>query len=113
MGNRRPGFMHRNCFSRLSKRLVSSHARKRGPSVAGIGAGSRIVRWRVPPRAGRGVAELVEKLDVTGDVGETGEGDETRVLWHSFSTEGMDEAGRRDGIEKALIETKLFEAYGS
>jgi len=48
MGKRRPGLIQRNCFSRLSIRLLSSQARSRGPSVEGSGDGSRIVRWRVP-----------------------------------------------------------------
>ena len=33
-----------------------------------------------------------------------------RVRWHSFRTDGIEDAGRREGIEKAWISEKRFDA---
>ena len=96
IGNRRAGFIHRNCRSRLTMRCVSSQARRRGPRVEGMGEGSRIVRCRDPD---------FDCVGNDGVVGETAsevmEWEDARVRWHSLSRAGMDDAGRMVGREKA------------
>lgn len=58
---------------------------------------------------GRGGAN--GEMEVVGKMGGgTGVLGETRVRWHSARRAGMEEAGRRDGSEKAWIEVKRLEA---
>ncbi len=47
-GKRRDGLRHLNCVSRLIIRFVSSQVLSRGPTVEGIGEGSRRVRCIFP-----------------------------------------------------------------
>jgi hypothetical protein len=90
---------------------LSSHARRRGPRVAGRGDGSRSVRCRVPPlTAGlRGTVVVLEEKGA-GSVGDGGLGVETRVRWHSLRRRGREAAGRRAGRPKAWIEVKMLDA---
>lgn len=92
---------------------MSSHARNRGPSVAGKGDGSRIVRCKVPPfpvcsLGFIGMIVVVEEKGA-GSVGEGGEGAETSVRWHSLRISGSEAAGRRAGKQKAWMELKRLE----
>jgi len=71
-----------------------------------------IVRWSVPALAVGlvGTMVVVEEEKGIGDVGESGEGRGKSVRWHSLRREGMEDAGRRAGREKAWMDVKLFEA---
>ena len=110
MGNNRPGLTHRKDRSRFMRRCSSSHALRRGPKVSAMGEGSMMVRWRMPalvPTAwwgedgGAGVAK---------GPGVDAEEAETRQRWHSLRSAGREADGKRDGMEKAWIDTKFREA---
>jgi hypothetical protein len=94
-GIKRRGLRHKNFFSRFMMRLLSSQARSRGPSVAGRGEGSRIVRWSLPGGFLKGVVERDSEM---------------RVRWHSFKIFGINDPGKRAGRLNAWIEVKLLDA---
>jgi hypothetical protein len=80
IGNNRLGLMQRNCLSRLRIKWLSSHARSRGPSVAGRGDGSRIVRCSVPPLTPGLIGTMVAVEEKgAGYVGDGGEGGEVSM----------------------------------
>ncbi len=84
--------------------------------MAGRGDGSRMVRWSVPPcdddTRGEDSGWNAEAVRVVGDGG-GGVAAEVSVRWHSLSIDGMDDARRRAGSEKAWMLLKILEAYGS
>jgi len=53
-----------------------------------------------------GVGEMKE-------VGDDGSEADVRVRWHSRKTEGIEDAGKRDGSAKAWMDVKMLLAYGS
>jgi hypothetical protein len=71
-----------------------------------------MVRCSVPALAVGlvGTMVVVEEENGMGDVGEGGVGREARVRWHSLRRDGMEDAGRRAGSEKAWMDVKVLEA---
>jgi len=71
-----------------------------------------IVKCKVPALAVGlvGTMVVVEEENGIGDVGEGGEGRGESVRWHSLRREGMEDAVRRAGSEKACMDVKVLEA---
>lgn len=88
-------------------RWVSSQLRRSGPSVEGIGDGSRIVRCRDPALGWTG------KDTVVGDTAGEPALEGASVRWQSFSRAGIEDAGKRAGREKAWIDANISDAYGN
>lgn len=66
----------------------------------------------MPPLAGFGTGMVLVglvKID-WDDVTELNLTAVVSVRWHSFRMEGIDDAGRRDGIEKAWISVNMLDA---
>jgi hypothetical protein len=53
---------------------------------------------------------VVEEENGMGDVGEGGVGRGVSVRWHSLRRDGMEDAGRMAGSEKAWMDVKVLEA---
>jgi len=57
-----------------------------------------------------GTLVVVVVVNWLGVMGEGGVGREARVRWHSLRRDGMEDAGRRAGSEKAWMDVKVLEA---